>query len=130
TEVHGTFVSIHMGGELRGCIGHVQPEVPLYRSVADCAVAAAVNDPRFMPLTAEEFSSVEFEISVLSPMQRVDDIREVEVGRDGLFVSKNSSRGLLLPQVATAYGWDRERFFEETCGKAGLTPDDWRDGVT
>ncbi len=130
TEPHGIFVSIHKQGELRGCIGNIHPVGPLYRVAAECAIAAAVGDPRFMPMMAAEVAEVEFEISVLSPMQRVEDIRQIEIGRHGLMVGKKSSRGLLLPQVATTYGWGLEQFLEETCKKAGLNPGDWKDGAT
>jgi AmmeMemoRadiSam system protein A len=98
----------------------------LCRTAAECAIAAAVGDPRFMPLMAAELPSVEFEISVLSPMQHVQDVQEIEVGKHGLLISKGNARGLLLPQVAAEYDWDRERFLQETCKKAGLRPDDWK----
>ena len=130
TEPHGIFVSIHKKGELRGCIGNVHPTSPLLRSAAECAISAAIGDPRFMPMMIGELDEVEFEISVLSPMQLVHNIAQIEVGTHGLLISKRSARGLLLPQVATEYGWDRERFLEETCRKAGLRPDDWKDGAT
>jgi len=120
TEPHGVFVSIHKGTDLRGCIGNIHPAGPLYRSVAECAIGAAVGDPRFMPMAAQELPSVEFEISVLSALERVDDIREIQVGTHGLLVSKGTARGLLLPQVATEYNWDCERFLQETFRKAGL----------
>jgi len=124
-EPHGIFVSIHKGTALRGCIGNIHPAGPLYRSAAECAISAAVGDPRFMPMSYAELAEVEFEISVLSPMSRVRDVSEIEVGRHGLLISKGGARGLLLPQVATAHGWNRERFLQETCTKAGLKPDDW-----
>jgi AmmeMemoRadiSam system protein A len=130
TEARGIFVSIHRDGELRGCIGNIYAASPLYRCAAECAIAAAVGDPRFMPLMLAELPSVDFEISVLSPMQRIENIQDIEVGKHGLLISKKTSRGLLLPQVALTYGWTRERFLEETCRKAGLAPDDWRDGAT
>jgi len=130
TEPRAIFVSIHQGMDLRGCIGNVHPAGPLYRSAAECAIAAAVGDPRFMPLMLEDLPDVEFEISVLSPMNRVQDIREIEIGTHGLLISKKNARGLLLPQVATAQGWNRERFLQETCKKAGLKPDDWKDDAT
>ncbi len=129
TESRGIFVSLHQGVELRGCIGNIHTASPLYRSVAECAIAAAVGDPRFMPLMAAELPNVEFEISVLSPLEPVNDIQEIEVGKHGILISKRSARGLLLPQVATTYGWDRKRFLQETCRKAGLKPDDWKDGA-
>ena len=130
TEPYGVFVSIHKGVELRGCIGNIHPAGPLYRSAAECAIAAAVGDPRFMPLMLADLPAVEFEISVLSAMQRVQDIREIEIGKHGLLIQKKSAHGLLLPQVATTYGWDRERFLQETCKKAGLQSDDWKGDAT
>jgi AmmeMemoRadiSam system protein A len=130
TEVRGIFVSLHRGIELRGCIGNIHAVSPLYRSAAECAIAAAVGDPRFMPLMISELAAVEFEISVLSPLQRVRDIHEIEIGKHGLVISKKSARGLLLPQVATLYGWNRERFLQETCKKAGLKAEDWRQDAT
>ena len=130
TEAHGIFVSIHKRAELRGCIGNIHPAGPLYRSTAECAIAAAVGDPRFMPLMQVELAEVEFEISVLSPLERVENTEQIEIGKHGLLISKKSSRGLLLPQVASAYGWTRERFLEEACRKAGLHPNEWSDGAT
>ena len=130
TESRGIFVSLHQSDTLRGCIGNIYPAGPLYRSAAECAIAAAVSDPRFMPLMATELSIVEFEISVLSPLHHVGDIQEIEVGRHGLLIRNRNSQGLLLPQVATAFGWGRERFLEETCKKAGLSPDDWKQGAS
>jgi len=130
TETHGVFVSLHVGTELRGCIGNIHAASPLYRTVAECAIAAAVGDPRFMPLMLAELPSVEFEISVLSPLEVVHDIREIEVGKHGLLITRKNARGLLLPQVASNYGWGRERFLQETCRKAGLRGDDWREGAT
>ena len=126
TEPRGIFVSLHQANELRGCIGNIYAVSPLYRSTAECAIAAAVGDPRFMPLMSEELPAIEFEISVLSPLHNVVDICEIEIGKHGLLISCNGVRGLLLPQVASRYGWDRERFLRETCRKAGLKPDDWK----
>jgi uncharacterized protein len=129
TASHGVFVSIHQGEQLRGCIGNIHPAGPLYRSAAECAIAAAVGDPRFMPLMKSELAAVEFEISVLSLIEKVQDIQEIEIGAHGLLIRKGNARGLLLPQVASTYGWDRERFLQETCKKAGLNPDDWKEGA-
>jgi AmmeMemoRadiSam system protein A len=129
-EARGIFVSIHQNGELRGCIGNVHSASPLYRSAAECAIAAAVGDPRFMPLMVAELPDVDFEISVLSPMQRIEDVENIEIGKHGVLISKRTSRGLLLPQVALTQGWSRERFLAETCRKAGLAPDDWKEGAT
>jgi len=129
-EVRGVFVSLHLGSELRGCIGNIHPATPLFRTVAECAISAAVGDPRFLPLTREELPSVHFELSVLSAMEKVEDISKIEIGRDGLLISKRGVRGLLLPQVATAYGWDRERFLSEASRKAGLRPLEWKEDAT
>jgi AmmeMemoRadiSam system protein A len=129
TECHGIFVSIHEHGELRGCIGNVDPVDPLVRTSSEYAIAAAVGDPRFMPLTLNELSKVDFEISVLSSMEQVQNVSEITVGEHGLFITKGHSRGLLLPQVATSYGWDRERFLDETCRKAGLRIGAWKNGA-
>ena len=130
TESCGIFVSLHEGQELRGCIGNIYAASPLYRSAAECAIAAAVGDPRFMPLTPAELATVEFEISVLWPLERVLDVRNIVIGKHGLMISKNNARGLLLPQVAAMFGWDTERFLQETCKKAGLRQDDWQGDAT
>ena len=126
----GVFVSLHRDKKLRGCIGTIYPAGPLYRNTAECAISAAVNDPRFVPLTRPELDAVTFEISVLSPLERVRQTEEIEVGKHGILIIKHQSRGLLLPQVASDQGWDRERFLSETCRKAGLKPDDWKEGAT
>jgi AmmeMemoRadiSam system protein A len=128
-EPHGIFVSIHKGVELRGCIGNVHPTAALYRTASECAISAAFGDPRFAPMMRDELETVDFEISVLSTMERVEDVRQIEVGKHGLMISKRKARGLLLPQVASAYGWNSEKFLEETCKKAGLPPDEWKDGA-
>lgn len=121
------FVTLHIAGGLRGCIGTVEPVDPLHRTVASVAVSAALRDPRFPPLDRSELDSVDIEISVLTPRARVTDPAEIEVGRDGLVVSLGGRAGLLLPQVAPQYGWDRTEFLEYTCRKAGLPPDAWKD---
>jgi len=127
-EPCGAFVSLHKGERLRGCIGYVEPLKPLFVTVRECAMAAALRDPRFEPVTAKELPSLRLEISVLSPLADVAP-DEIEVGRHGLLVSRGALRGLLLPQVAVEWKWDRERFLEETCLKAGLPPDAWRHGA-
>lgn len=122
----GAFVSLHThGGDLRGCIGSIQPVAPLCHAVSSNAVNAAFRDPRFRPLQRAELDHVHVEISVMSPIQRVLDVSEIEVGVHGLIVSNGSRAGLLLPQVATEYGWDRETFLSQTCRKAGLPSDAW-----
>ncbi len=123
----GAFVSLHThDGDLRGCIGSIHPVAPLCHAVSSNAINAAFRDPRFYPLTREELTDVHIEISVMSPIEAVTDPAMIEVGRDGLIVSRGGRAGLLLPQVATEYGWDRETFLEHTCVKAGLSRDSWR----
>ena len=114
------FVTLTKNGQLSGCIGRTMAVMPLNEMVAVCAVDAAVNDPRFPPVTGSELSSLELEISVLTPLERVKSLDEIKVGRDGLMISMGGRRGLLLPQVATDYGWNRTEFLEQTCRKAGL----------
>jgi AmmeMemoRadiSam system protein A len=125
----GAFVSLHRGGELRGCIGHIGADQSLGQVISHCAVAAAVEDPRFAPVTAEEVPGLDIEVSVLTEAVRVFDLSEIEVGRDGLIVEHHGHKGLLLPQVATEYGWDREAFLARTCAKAGLPADSWARGA-
>ena len=125
----GAFVTLRRRGDLRGCIGSFQATEPLYRVVAEMARSAAIGDPRFRPVVPEEVPDLHVEISVLTPMRRVHDLQEIEVGRHGLCVAKGSRRGVLLPQVATEYGWDREEFLAHTCEKAGLPADAWREGA-
>ena len=123
----GVFVSLHTkDGDLRGCIGSIQPVAPLCLAVSMSAVNAAFRDPRFFPLRKEELPRIDIEISVMGPIERVSDPTEIVVGRDGLIVSRDGRAGLLLPQVATDYAWDREAFLSQTCVKAGLPPDSWR----
>lgn len=125
------FVTLRNDGELRGCIGHTFPVAPLYQSVADNAYQAAM-DPRFRqdPVTAEEISEIEIEISVLTPMRRLLDPQKVRVGVDGLLIARGRNRGVLLPQVPIEQGWDREEFLAAACLKAGLRTDAWRDPQT
>lgn len=123
----GAFVTLHeAGGDLRGCIGSIQAAAPLFQAVSSSAINAAFRDPRFFPVTPEELPALHIEISVMSPIEAVTNVEEVEVGRDGLIVSRGSRAGLLLPQVASEHGWDRETFLRQTCVKAGLPPDAWR----
>ena len=126
----GVFVSLHKKGSLRGCIGVFTCDKPLYETVGNMAACAAFEDPRFPPLRKFEIDDVDFEISVLSPLRRIDDPREVEVGTHGIYIIRGSQRGVLLPQVATDYGWDRDTFLNHTCLKAGLPKDAWKDRET
>jgi uncharacterized protein len=121
----GAFVSLHKRGRLRGCIGTFSADEPVTLVIEEMAVAAAIRDPRFPALEASELDELELEISVLSPRREVTDVDQIEVGRHGLVVSRGASRGVLLPQVATEHGWDREAFLAHTCEKAGLLPDAW-----
>ncbi|UCD64778.1 MAG: AmmeMemoRadiSam system protein B [Candidatus Zixiibacteriota bacterium] len=116
----GVFVTLKINGGLRGCIGLIRARQPLNEAVAEMAVAAAFDDPRFPPLSEEEYRLLNYEISVLSPLERVHDFEEIEVGRDGLMIKLDLHSGLLLPQVASEYGWNRTEFLEQTCLKAGL----------
>lgn len=126
----GAFVTIHQHGELRGCIGQIEARQPLAAAVAQCAMSAATRDPRFAPMSAHELNAgTEIEISVLTPMQRVASPDEIEVGRDGLLIQQGYRSGLLLPQVATEWGWDRDTFLAHTCRKAGLPQDAWKHGA-
>lgn len=130
TRVQGAFVSLHERGELRGCIGHIEGHLPLIETIAEMAQAAALDDPRFPSVTSEEEPQLEIEISVMSPLRVLTDPREVEVGRHGIVITRGFRRGLLLPQVATEWGWEREEFLDHTCVKAGLPTGAWRDKDT
>lgn len=125
----GCFVTIKKDGRLRGCIGNFVSDKPLYKLTQEMAVSAAVRDPRFYPMKASDLDEFNLEISVLSPLSKIENIDEIEVGTHGLYIEKNFARGVLLPQVATEYGWDRETFLAQTSLKAGLEQDDWRDGA-
>jgi uncharacterized protein len=128
-EKRGAFTTLHLDGQLRGCVGYVFPVRSLCRTVAETAVSAAFHDSRFLPVTPEEAARLEIEISVLSPLQPIA-AEDVEVGKHGLVVTFGGRRGLLLPQVPIEYGWDRETFLSETCHKAGLPEDAWQHGAT
>ncbi|MDA2914307.1 AmmeMemoRadiSam system protein A [Acidobacteriia bacterium AH_259_A11_L15] len=121
------FVTVRKQGLLRGCVGVVQPK-PLYQAIASAALSAALRDPRFPPVTPEELPGLEIEISLLSPFFPIMP-EELQVGEHGLLVSDGFHRGLLLPQVAREMGWDRERFLEEACLKAGLARTAWKEGA-
>jgi len=128
TEPRGVFTSIHLRGELRGCVGYVLPTSPIDRAVAETARAAAFDDNRFSPVTEEEVPHLEIELSILTRPQPIK-AEEIEVGRHGLLVSQHGRRGLLLPQVPVERGWDRITFLEHTCRKAALPIDAWQKGA-
>ena len=128
SECRGAFVTLHKHGRLRGCVGFIEALTPLYQTVRDCAVAAALRDPRFEPVRPHELAELRLEISVLSPL--VDILpEEIDVGRHGLLISEGAWRGLLLPEVALECNWDREQFLRATCEKAGLPAEAWRRGA-
>lgn len=122
----GCFVTITRNGKLRGCIGNFRTDRPLYLEVAEMAVAAAIKDPRFHPMEMDELDRFSLEISVLSPLQKITDIHDIRIGTHGIYLEKGFQRGVLLPQVATEYGWDRTTFLRQTCRKAGLPLDAWQ----
>jgi uncharacterized protein len=126
-EKRGVFVTLHRQGKLRGCIGYVIPYCPLQQAVEEMARAAALRDPRFHRVKADEVPEIDIEVSVLSPLRRVEEVQEIEVGVHGLYIKKGHFSGLLLPQVAPQYGWDREQFLRQTCLKAGLPQTAWQD---
>ena len=126
----GAFVTLKRRGRLRGCIGWCAAIQPLAEVVARMAVQAAFYDSRFPPLTKYELEDdLRLEISVLTPLERVEDVQEIRVGVHGLMIVKGRRRGLLLPQVPLEQGWDREKFLEQTCLKAGLPPGAWKQGA-
>ncbi len=125
-EHRGCFVTLHKAGKLQGCIGLFESNCALWESVGKMAIQAAFNDPRFCELKAREFDKIDIEISVLSPLREVDSAEKIEVGVHGIYITNGSNRGVLLPQVATEHGWDRDTFLEHTCLKAGLAPEAWK----
>lgn len=126
----GAFVTLHERGELRGCIGYVEARLPISETVAQTAAKAAISDPRFNAVTPSETEDIELEISVLSPLKRVINTEEIIVGKHGVVIERGFYRGLLLPQVATENGWNREEFLRYTCMKAGLGEDCYNDAET
>jgi MEMO1 family protein len=126
----GAFVTLREAGKLRGCIGYTSAMKPLYLTVRDTATSAALRDPRFPPVSASELPQLEYEISVLSPLRRVMDVQQIEVGRDGLVMKNGDNEGLLLPQVPVEQNWNRQTFLEETCHKAGMSSTCWKDANT
>ncbi len=122
----GCFVTLHQHSRLRGCIGTFSADRPLHAAVREMAVSAATRDPRFYPVSADEIEGIRLEISVLSPLKKIDSVDEIQVGVHGLYIEKNFFHGVLLPQVATEQGWDRTTFLSQTCLKAGLDKDAWQ----
>ena len=122
----GVFVTLRIGEDLRGCIGYIEPLFPLALATQEVAVKAAMEDTRFMPLTQPELDKITIEISVLSPLEELIDTETIEIGKHGLVIDAGYRRGLLLPQVATEYDWDRRQFLKQISLKAGLPPDAWK----
>ena len=129
-EKRGAFVTLKKQARLRGCIGFIEARKPLCEAVEEMAQAAAFSDPRFPPLRKDELKSLHIEISVLTPLKRIQDVSEIEVGHHGIYMVKGFHSGLLLPQVAAEYNWDRTTFLRETCRKAGLEGNAWEDPDT
>jgi AmmeMemoRadiSam system protein A len=125
----GAFVTLNKGGKLRGCIGFIEPVLPLHQAVMQASVYAATRDARFKPVTRDELDDLDVEISVLTPLRKITHPNIVTPGKHGLVIAKDGKRGLLLPQVAVEHNWTRETFLERTCLKAGLPRDAWRSGA-
>ncbi len=122
----GCFVTIKQNGQLRGCIGNFVGQKPLWQTVREMAVSASTRDPRFYPMKKADLDNFTLEISVLSPLEKAQSIDRIQVGTHGIYIIKGSYHGVLLPQVATEYGWDRDTFLRQTCRKAGLPEDEWQ----
>lgn len=130
-EKRGVFVTLKKHETLRGCIGYPEPIYPLINALLDSSISAAVRDPRFPPVTAEEMNDITVEVTVLTKPQKIDpDPQNVTIGEDGLMVEKGMFKGILLPQVPVEWEWNAEEFLCQTCIKAGLPPDCWLDGDT
>lgn len=127
---YGVFVSLHKQGELRGCIGYIKGHKPLGLSVVEMAQAAAFRDPRFSPVTADELTELELEISILGEMVSISGPQDIQIGRDGLLLDHPRGSGLLLPQVATEWGWGPVGFLQQVCKKAGLSRTAWQETET
>ncbi len=123
---NGCFVTIMQKGQLRGCIGNFQSERPLFKEVVEMATSSATKDPRFYPMKEHDLEDFKLEISVLSPLRKTENVEEIEIGTHGIYLEKGYYRGVLLPQVATEHGWDRETFLKQTCLKAGLPNNAWQ----
>lgn len=125
----GAFVTIKKHGKLRGCIGRFESDTPLYKIVSNMAVSAATEDSRFLsnPIKPSELEELEIDISVLSPLEKIDDPLDIELGKHGIYIKKGGKTGCFLPQVATETGWSKEEFLSQCCSsKAGLSPNAWK----
>ena len=129
-EKRGVFVTLTKNHDLRGCIGYIVPVVPLYKAVIEMTVSASTRDPRFPPVSKGELKDINIEISALTPLRLIDDPGGIEMGKHGLYITKGNHSGLLLPQVAAEHKWNREEFLRQTCIKAGLPQNAWKDKGT
>ena len=129
-EKRGVFVTLQKNDTLRGCIGYVEGIKPIYEAVRDNAINASTNDPRFPPVKPEELDGIDIEITVMTPLEKIEDPEIIEVGKHGILIRKGWNQGLLLPQVATDYSWNREEFLAHTCMKAGLPVNAWKEKDT
>jgi AmmeMemoRadiSam system protein A len=125
----GVFVTLHVAKRLRGCIGTIEPKERLGESIARCAAGAALDDPRFSRMRPEEIADLDIEVSLLTPLERIEP-EQIEIGKHGLLIEHDVHRGLLLPQVAVEHKLNKEQFLRETCHKAGLRADAWKDPAT
>ena len=124
-------MTLHEKGELRGCIGNMVGQGPLYQTVADMAIEEATGDPRFTHLSSKELDNIDIEISVLTPFKKVSSYKEIKIPGDGVLIRSGGNSGVFLPQVADETGWNREQFLTYLCAhKAGLPPDAWKDPHT
>ena len=123
---YGAFVTLCKKDELRGCVGNCAPDAPLFETVTEMTEAAATRDHRVEPIAKTELAQIRIDISVLSPLERIEDPRHLEIGKHGLYIDGGGKRGVLLPQVALEYRWDIETFLEQTCLKAGLSKNAWQ----
>lgn len=121
----GAFVTLRRGNDLRGCIGYLEPIKSLIETIQEVTMKAALEDVRFLPVTSEELDQIGIEISVISPMTQISNPNEIQIGKHGLMVEHGNYRGILLPQVATEFGWDRDAFLMHTFRKAGLPENLW-----
>jgi AmmeMemoRadiSam system protein A len=128
-SVCGAFVTLNENGDLRGCIGDIFPSRPLYKAVMGNAINAALRDPRFNPVQADEVPKLKIEISVLTPPHPIDSYKDIVIGKDGVVLSKDGRKAVFLPQVAPEQGWDVDTTLDHLAVKAGLPADAWREGA-
>lgn len=132
-QPRGCFVTLKTHGNLRGCLGHFEADMAVAERVREMARSSALDDPRFFHnrIAPEELEDVDIEISVLYPLEKIDDLLSIELGRDGIHIRRGGSSGCFLPQVATEMGWTKEEFLSNCCShKARLAPDVWKDPAT